>query len=109
MYIQANPPFLIHFLLDDSKSENENLYDVKIVVQDADGDEKGGQKKHTLILFTWIRILPWPTNLQAMISLLRIRIYYYVDPDPGSQKCPNGSGSKGENSKEEKLHQKMFN
>ena len=40
---------------------------------------------------------------------LRIRIYYYADPDPGSQKCPHGSGSKGVNTKEEKLHQKLFN
>ena len=25
--------------------------------------------------------------------VLRIRIYYYADPDPGSKKCPYGSGS----------------
>ena len=24
-------------------------------------------------------------------TVLRIRIYYYADPDPGSQKCPYGS------------------
>ena len=45
----------------------------------------------------------------VLYPVLRIRIYYYVDPDPGSQKCPYGSGSKGVNTKEEKLHQKMFN
>ena len=40
-----------------------------------------------------------------------ICIYYYADPDLGSQKCPHGSGSgsKGVNTKEEKLHQKLFN
>ena len=31
---------------------------------------------------------------QCMIlTVLRIRIYYYADPDPGSKKCPYGSGS----------------
>ena len=39
-------------------------------------------------------------------SVLRIRINYYADSDPGSQKCPYGSGSK---TKDEKLHTKMFN
>ena len=38
----------------------------------------------------------------VLYPVLRIRIYYYVDPDPGSQKCPYGSGSKGVNTKEEK-------
>ena len=32
------------------------------------------------IFFSWIRI---------RISLLRIRIYYYADPDSGSKKCLN--------------------
>ena len=26
-------------------------------------------------------------------TVLRIRIYYYADPDPGFKKCPYGSGS----------------
>ena len=43
------------------------------------------------------------------LPVLRICIYYYADPDPGSQKCPSGSGSRGVNTKEEKLHQKFFN
>ena len=30
---------------------------------------------------------------QAFQAVLRIRIYYYADPDPGSKKCPYGSGS----------------
>ena len=28
-----------------------------------------------------------------MFAVLWIRIYYYADPDPGSKKCPYGSGS----------------
>ena len=40
-------------------------------------------------------------------AVLRIRIYYYADP--GSQKCPYGSGSKGVNTNVEKLHQEPFN
>ena len=33
-------------------------------------------------------------NFQVnFVSVLRIRIYYYADPDPGSKKCPYGSGS----------------
>ena len=42
-------------------------------------------------------------------SVLRIRIYYYAEPDPnpGSQKCLYGSGSKGVGTKEEKLHQQQ--
>ena len=39
-------------------------------------------------------------------AVLRIRIYYYADP--GSKKCPYGSGSLGVKTKEEKLHQKIF-
>ena len=34
---------------------------------------------------------------------------FYTDPDLGSKKCPNGSGSKGVNNKKEKLHQKIVN
>ena len=51
------------------------------------------------------------TKLKLNLShaVLRIRIYYYADP--GYQKCPYGSESQGVlvNTKEEKLHQKMFN
>ena len=31
--------------------------------------------------------------LGVIPAVLRIRIYYYADPDPGSKKCPYGSGS----------------
>ena len=34
---------------------------------------------------------------------------FYADPDPGSQKCPYVPDPKVVNTKEEKLHQKMFN
>ena len=43
--------------------------------------------------------------------VLRIRIYYYADPDKNVHTDPDASpdGSKRVNTKEEKLHQKMFN
>ena len=34
-----------------------------------------------------------PSKFALWCAVLRIRIYYYVDPDPGSKKCPYGSGS----------------
>ena len=37
------------------------------------------------------------------LAVFRIRISFYVDPNPGSQKCPYGSGSKGINTEEEKI------
>ena len=33
------------------------------------------------------------TETDDLKTVLRIRIYYYADPDPGSKKCPYGSGS----------------
>ena len=39
--------------------------------------------------------------------VFRIRISFYADPNPGSQKCPYGSGSKGVNTKEEKYTNKF--
>ena len=44
-----------------------------------------------------------------ILSVFRIRISFHADPDPGSKKCTYGSGTKGVNTKEEKLHKKMFN
>ena len=42
----------------------------------------------------------WSSELEPVF---RIRISFHADPDldPGSQKCPYGSGSKEENTKEE--------
>ena len=34
-------------------------------------------------------------------AVFRICISFHADPDPGSQKCPYGSGSKEVNTKEE--------
>ena len=33
------------------------------------------------------------SRTHQFFSVLRIRIYYYADPDPGSKKCPYRSGS----------------
>ena len=42
------------------------------------------------------------TNTMAQFApVFRIRISFHADPDPGSQKCPYGSGSKEVNTKEE--------
>ena len=35
------------------------------------------------------------------VPVFRIRTSFHADPDPGSQKCPHGSGSKEVNTKEE--------
>ena len=54
----------------------------------------------------------------SKFSAFRIRISFYSDPNPGSQKCPHGSGSiifyadpdpGGVNIKKEKLNQQIFN
>ena len=54
----------------------------------------------------------------SKFSAFRIRISFYADPNPGSQKSPHGSGSiifyadpdpGGVNIKKEKLHQQIFN
>ena len=37
----------------------------------------------------------------GFFAVFRIRISFHADPDPGSQKCPYGSGSKEVNTKEE--------
>ena len=43
-------------------------------------------------------------------AVFRIRISFHADPDPGSQKCPYGSGSKKVNTKEEEeVHKKFLN
>ena len=49
--------------------------------------------------------------------VFRIRISFYADPNPGSQKCPYRTDPdpiadpdpRGINTKEEKFHQKLFN
>ena len=35
------------------------------------------------------------TNVQMFPAVFRIRKIFYADPDPGSRKCPYGSGSGG--------------
>ena len=45
-----------------------------------------------------------PLQKGTLQSVLRIRIYYYADPDPGPKKRPYGS--EGIKTKEEKLHTK---
>ena len=45
-----------------------------------------------------------PLQKGTLQSVLRIRIYYYADPNPGPKKCPYGS--EGIKTKEEKLHTK---
>ena len=53
-------------------------------------------------------------------TVFRIRISFHADPDPGSQKCPYGSGSrplifysdldpKGVKIKEDNLYKQIFN
>ena len=45
-------------------------------------------------LRNWDRLCGIPVPfLSGLPAVLRIRIYYYADPDPGSKKCPYGSGS----------------
>ena len=51
------------------------------------------------IIYLWIQIrqddldMTRSATLFQFSSVLRIRIYYYADPDPGSKKFPYGSGS----------------
>ena len=75
-------------------------------------DFSGSQSAKTLTGFSYQQIfdiftsmLPsLPLQKGTLQSVLRIRIYYYADPDPGPKKCPYGS--EGIKTKEEKLHTK---
>ena len=61
---------------------NHSILVAAFMILESDNDPKGRG------------LIPrsFKTNIVSLCPVLRIRIYYYADPDPGSKKCPYGSG-----------------